>query len=69
MWTKFKGNKLDLDGSVALAVKINPAKADLARELGSPCVDITDGDRCEAAFKVFHCLHESAIAKGIDMTH
>lgn len=62
-----KGNKLDIEGSVALAVKIDPAKGDLAREIGSPCVDITDGDRCEAAFKIFHCLHESAVAKGVKM--
>lgn len=60
---------MDLDGSVALATKIDPSKADMAREIGAPCVDVTDGDRCEAAFKVFHCLHESAIAKGVSLTH
>lgn len=64
-----KGNKLDLDGSVALAVKMDPSKGDLAREIGSPCVDITDGDRCEAAMKVLQCLHENAVAKGVKVSH
>lgn len=45
----FKGNKLDLEASVALAVKMDPSKCALAREISSTCVDITDEDRCEAA--------------------
>lgn len=64
-----KDNKLDLDGSIALVNKADPSKADAAREIGAACADVTDGDRCEAAYKVFHCLHEQAVAKGVSMTH
>lgn len=36
----------------------------LGREVASQCADITDGDRCEAAYKIYHCLHDAAVAKG-----
>lgn len=62
---KSKNNKVDVEGFVALSSKMDPTKADLAREIATTCADITDADRCEAAFKGYHCLHETAIAKGI----
>lgn len=55
---------MDLEGSVALATKIDPSKADAAREVGAACVDVTDGDRCEAALKILTCVHDTAVAKG-----
>lgn len=64
-----KENKLDLEAGVALAAKIDASKTDLAREIGSACVDVTDGDRCEAAMKILHCLKDSAIAKGVPIPH
>lgn len=64
-----KDNKLNMDGSMAIANKIDPSKADVAKEIFSACTDVTDGDRCEAAYKVFHCLHETAVSKGVAMSH
>lgn len=60
---------MDIEGSVALVTKADPSKVDMAREVGAACTDVTDADRCEAAHKVFHCIHQQAIAKGIKMNH
>lgn len=35
-----------------------------AREVGSACVEVTDGDRCIAAFMIIKCIHETVAAKG-----
>lgn len=58
-----------MEGSAALVAKIDPAKVDAAREVGQACADVTDGDRCEAAIKIFQCLHETAVAKGLKAAH
>lgn len=65
MKQKFKDNKLDFDGFVAMVTQLDASIADTAREIGKGCADVTDGDRCEAALKVCHCVHEAAAAKGI----
>lgn len=41
------------------------AKMDLAREFATHCADATDGERCEAAFKIFGCMKALAISKGL----
>lgn len=40
------------------------AKIQTARDLASGCADVTDADRCEAAFKIFECGHHAVKAKG-----
>lgn len=41
------------------------AKMDMARDIGNSCASMTDGDRCEAAAKIFDCMKKGAMAKGI----
>lgn len=41
------------------------AKMDMAREIANSCGSMTDGDRCEAAAKIFDCMKKGAIAKGV----
>lgn len=61
-----KNNKLDPDAAVALWLKNHPETNEgAAREVAAQCVDVTDGDRCEAAYNIFHCLHDAAVAKGL----
>lgn len=59
-----KDNNLDLEGSVALVAKIDLSEVGAAQKVGQACVDITDGDRCEAAVKILTCTHKTAVAKG-----
>lgn len=42
-------------------------RVDQARQMALACVDVTDADRCEAAFKIFECAHNFASSKGIDI--
>lgn len=59
---------MDVETLVAMAkmgFDGDAAKMDLARELSTNCADITDGERCEAAFKIFGCMKDQAIAKGL----
>lgn len=38
---------------------------EIAREIANACLDVTDGDRCQAAVKIFECMHKDAQSKGI----
>lgn len=38
---------------------------ELANEMVVGCADVTDGDRCEAAVKIFACTKNIAVAKGL----
>lgn len=38
---------------------------ELANEMVVGCADVTDGDRCEAAVKIFACMKNIAVAKGL----
>lgn len=65
---KLKDNKLVIEAVVGVAKKMfdgDAAKMDLAREFATGCADITDGDRCEASFKIFECIKGAAKAKGL----
>lgn len=65
---QFQGNKLDVEGAVAIVEKAydgDASKLQLAREVATACADVTDGDRCEAAFKIFECSHKIALDKGL----
>lgn len=60
---------LDIEALVAvtkMGFDGDAAKMDLARGLGTPCTGITDGDRCEAAIKIFMCMKQQAMDKGLN---
>lgn len=40
-------------------------KMALAKEFATACADLTDADRCQAAFKIFECMKNLAIERGI----
>lgn len=65
--SQIKDNKVDADGAAAIAKMAfdgDAAKIQTARDLASGCADVTDADRCEAAFKIFECGHHAVKAKG-----
>lgn len=57
-----KDRNINPDGLEALARKAygDDSRVEKARGIANACVGITDEDRCEAAYKIFHCLHEQA---------
>lgn len=62
-----KDNKANEEGAAAiakLAFDGDAAKIQTARDLAQACADVTDADRCEAAFKIFECGHNAVKAKG-----
>lgn len=64
-----KSNRLDLEGSANVAAMIfdgDATKMKAAEEVGKECADVTDADRCEAAFKIFECCHDASVRKGLD---
>lgn len=64
-----KNNRLDVEGSTNVASMIfdgDAAKIKAASEVGKECADVTDADRCEAAFKIFECCHTVSISKGLN---
>lgn len=65
---QLKDNKSNLDGVAALARMAfdgDATKIQTARDLSLECADITDADRCEAAFKIFECGHSAVKSRGI----
>lgn len=41
------------------------SRMEFAREMATSCADVTDGDRCEAAAKIFACTKNLAVARGL----
>lgn len=65
---KIKDNKINVEATVSvtkMAFDGDAEKMALAREFATACADVTDADRCQAAFKVFECMKKLAIDKGI----
>lgn len=63
-----KDRKLDLDGFAALANKSydgDSFRMETVQGMANACLGITDEERCEAAFKIFECMHKDAESKGI----
>lgn len=48
-----------------LAFDGDAAKVQLFSDLAVECGDITDSDRCEAAFKIVECGHHGIKSKGM----
>lgn len=42
------------------------AKVKLATDVATDCAAVTDGDRCEAAYKIIQCFDKGAKARGTD---
>lgn len=65
---KIKDRRLDLDGITALANKSydgDSNRVETTRRIASACLDVTDEERCEAAFKILTCMHKDAESRGI----
>lgn len=65
-----KDRKIDPDGVTALANKSygdDTSKVEIAQGIASTCIGITDDDRCEAAFKIFECMHNNVQSEGISI--
>lgn len=45
----------------------NPESLEKAKTIANSCKDTTDGDRCEAAFKIAQCMYDKASAQGMQM--
>lgn len=62
-----KDRNINPDGLAALAQKAygDDSRVEIVREIANSCVGITDDDRCEAAYKLFDCIHKEAHSKDI----
>jgi hypothetical protein len=63
-------NKLSKDGflkKVAMATGNDAEKIAKAGEVADACADITDEDRCEAAFKIGKCVKEESEKRGLNV--
>lgn len=64
---KVKNNKIDPDALMTMTKAMygdDTSKLDLAREMSTTCADVTDGDRCDAAFAIVKCIKKVAVDKG-----
>lgn len=64
-----KDNKMHIDTAVEVTAKAynNDEKAiAFIREVAHECSSVEDADRCELASKLFSCIHEGVIKRGVD---
>lgn len=64
-----KDNKLYIAGYIdVVTMKFgnNPEGLEIARKIAEACVDVTDEDPCEAAYKISICIKENAEEYGYD---
>lgn len=62
--------KLSLEGNIALVKKVfddDATKIQITTELVNECSGMTDGDRCEAAYKIHHCIGNAVKSRGLSM--
>lgn len=62
-----KDRNINPDGLEALARKAygDDSRVEKARGIANACVGITDQDRCDAAYKIFDCIHKEAHSQGL----
>lgn len=68
---QIENRKTNVEASVALAKMAfgdDDPKVGFARDIANDCIDTTDEDRCEAAFKMYECGFEAGKKRGIDFT-
>lgn len=63
---------MDVEGAVFLAsMAFDGPEAteheNIAREVATVCIDVTDNDRCEAVFKIQKCSENYASSKGLNI--
>lgn len=64
-----KDNKVNVDGVIALAKMAfddDAAKLKTAESIATDCVGATDGDRCEASFKILECTVNAHKTRGLE---
>ncbi|XP_055300730.1 general odorant-binding protein 28a-like [Sitodiplosis mosellana] len=65
-----KDNKGNMEGYVGLAKEVfgnDVANIQKATEIANECANVSDTDRCEAAFKVVKCADAAAQARGVSL--
>ncbi|XP_031638585.1 uncharacterized protein LOC116350788 [Contarinia nasturtii] len=63
-----KDNKVNVEGAIAMAKMVydnDAAKVQMANDLANDCIGVTDGERCEAAFKIIQCSEQAHKARGV----
>lgn len=61
-------NRLDVEYVVDLArmaLDDDTTKVNIVREVAIECANLTDADRCEAAARLYNCIHDKVNAKGV----
>lgn len=69
MCIQIKDGKVSVEGATAFAQKVfagNEEKINVAIDLAKDCVEVSDPDRCEFAFKLFECTLSAATKRGLD---
>lgn len=67
---KLVGNKLDKPAVLNMvkdAFGDDPEIMKNAGEIIGACLDVTDGDRCEAVYKIMECTDKEVKARGIEI--
>lgn len=65
-----RDNQLDVENIIALAeqeFESDDKNIQIVRDLANDCAFVTDSDRCEAAIKIFECIHISAKVRGVNL--
>lgn len=62
---------MDVEGAVFLAGMAYDGPdatehENIAREVATACIDVTDDDRCEAVFKIQKCSEVYSLSKGLN---
>jgi hypothetical protein len=60
-----KDNKLNKDKFVSLIT--DAAQKEIAKQVADACIEETDAERCEAAFKIASCLDTQGDKLGLKM--
>lgn len=63
-----KDNKVNVEAAVAMVKMVydeDAAKIKLVTDMTNECVGVTDGERCEAAFKILQCSVQAHKSRGI----
>lgn len=59
---------MSADGLVGMGSMMfdgDESKIQIFRDIADACAGQTDADRCEASAKICHCIHDQALARGL----
>lgn len=67
--TQMKNNKIDVEACVSMAKMMfgdDATKLQTTRDMATECAAVTDGNRCQAAFKMLQCTESAAKSRNIE---